>query len=223
MYNVMLSAQGGRHDPINLSCSTANYIDGGLYDELFPRCTSVLLRNSEETSLLPFLFMIDDIEKWDDVEELRKAMPNLGVSFFEKKLEAEIRKAHASSAYKAEFICKYCNIKQNTIAAWIPQEALAKSQGPAIVPHDFRRMAAVGGVDLSQTTDLTSACVVIRYEGNDYILSHFWMPAGKLEELTERDNVNYAAMIGHGFLSLTNSWTTKMSQHGSCISGRSTR
>lgn len=203
MYNVMLSAQGGRHDPINLSCSTANFIDGGLYDELFPRCTSVLLRNSEETSLLPFLFMIDDIEKWDDVEELRKAMPNLGVSFFEKKLEAEIRKAHSSSSYKAEFICKYCNIKQNTIAAWIPQEALAKSQGPAIVPHDFRRMAAVGGVDLSQTTDLTSACVVIRYEGNDYILSHFWMPAGKLEELTERDNVNYSAMIGHGFLSLS--------------------
>lgn len=127
MWNVMLSAQGGRHDPINLACSTANFIDGGLYDELFPRCTSVLLGTSEEENLLPFLFMIDDIQKWDDVQELKKALPNLGVSFFEKNLQKEIRKAHASPSYKNEFICKYCNIKMNTVAAWIPQEAIRLS------------------------------------------------------------------------------------------------
>lgn len=203
MWNVMLSAQGGRHDPINLACSTANFIDGGLYDELFPRCTSVLLGTSEEENLLPFLFMIDDIQKWDDVQELKKALPNLGVSFFEKNLQKEIRKAHASPSYKNEFICKYCNIKMNTVAAWIPQEALAKSQGPAIVPHDFRRMACVGGVDLSQTTDLTSACVVINFDGVNYVYSHFWIPAGRLKDLTERDNVDYSAMVSHGFLSLS--------------------
>lgn len=203
MYNVILSAQGSRHDPINLACSTANFIDGGLYDELFPRCTSVLLGTSEETSLLPFLFMIDDIEKWDDVQELKKAMPNLGVSFFEKNLLKEIKKAHASAKYKSEFICKYCNIKQNSIAAWIPQEHIIKSQGEAIRPEDFRRMAGVGGVDLSQTTDLTSACVLIHYQGVDYVLSHFWMPSGKLKELTDRDNVDYSTLISHGFLSLS--------------------
>lgn len=203
MYNVMLSAQGGRNDPINLSCSTANFIDGGLYDELFPRCTSVLLGTSEETRLLPFLFMIDDPEKWDDIEELRKAMPNLGVSFFEKKLKEEIKKAHASTKYKAEFICKYCNIKQNSVAAWIPQEAIAKSQCEKLTPDRFARMACVGGVDLSQTTDLTSACVLIRLDGIDYVISHFWIPSAKLRELTDRDNIDYQTMIAHGFLSLS--------------------
>lgn len=203
MWNVMLSAQGGRHDPINLACSTANFIDGGLYDELFPRCTSVLLGTSEEENLLPFLFMIDDIQKWDDVQELKKALPNLGVSFFEKNLQKEIRKAHASPSYKNEFICKYCNIKMNTVAAWIPQEAIRLSQGDVIKPEDFQRMACVGGVDLSQTTDLTSACVVINFEGVNYVYSHFWIPAGRLKDLTERDNVNYSAMVSHGFLSLS--------------------
>ncbi len=203
MWNVMLSAQGGRHDPINLACSTANFIDGGLYDELFPRCTSVLLGTSEEENLLPFLFMIDDIQKWDDVQELKKALPNLGVSFFEKNLQKEIRKAHASPSYKNEFICKYCNIKMNTVAAWIPQEAIRLSQGDVIKPEDFQRMACVGGVDLSQTTDLTSACVVINFEGVNYVYSHFWIPAGRLKDLTERDNVDYSAMVSHGFLSLS--------------------
>lgn len=203
MWNVMLSAQGGRHDPINLACSTANFIDGGLYDELFPRCTSVLLGTSEEENLLPFLFMIDDIQKWDDVQELKKALPNLGVSFFEKNLQKEIRKAHASPSYKNEFICKYCNIKMNTVAAWIPQEAIRLSRGDVIKPEDFQRMACVGGVDLSQTTDLTSACVVINFEGVNYVYSHFWIPAGRLKDLTERDNVDYSAMVSHGFLSLS--------------------
>lgn len=203
MWNVMLSAQGGRHDPINLACSTANFIDGGLYDELFPRCTSVLLGTSEEENLLPFLFMIDDIQKWDDVQELKKALPNLGVSFFEKNLQKEIRKAHASPSYKNEFICKYCNIKMNTVATWIPQEAIRLSQGDVIKPEDFQRMACVGGVDLSQTTDLTSACVVINFEGVNYVYSHFWIPAGRLKDLTERDNVDYSAMVSHGFLSLS--------------------
>lgn len=203
MWNVMLSAQGGRHDPINLACSTANFIDGGLYDELFPRCTSVLLGTSEEENLLPFLFMIDDIQKWGDVQELKKALPNLGVSFFEKNLQKEIRKAHASPSYKNEFICKYCNIKMNTVAAWVPQEAIRLSQGDVIKPEDFQRMACVGGVDLSQTTDLTSACVVINFEGVNYVYSHFWIPAGRLKDLTERDNVDYSAMVSHGFLSLS--------------------
>lgn len=203
MWNVMLSAQGGRHDPINLACSTANFIDGGLYDELFPRCTSVLLGTSEEENLLPFLFMIDDIQKWDDVQELKKALPNLGVSFFEKNLQKEIRKAHASPSYKNEFICKYCNIKMNTVAAWVPQEAIRLSQGDVIKPEDFQRMACVGGVDLSQTTDLTSACVVINFEGVNYVYSHFWIPAGRLKDLAERDNVDYSAMVSHGFLSLS--------------------
>lgn len=203
MYNVMLSAQGSRMDPINLSCSTANFIDGGLYDELFPRCTGVLLETSEEKTLLPFLYMIDDMEKWDDIEELKKALPNLGVSFYEKKLKQEILKAHESPAYKAEFVCKYCNIKQNSVIAWIPQEAIRISQCEKLEPEQFRSMYCMGGVDLSQTTDLTSACVVIRVEGVDYALSHFWIPAGRLKELSDRDNFNYSAAVGFGYLSLS--------------------
>lgn len=203
MYNVMLSAQGGRHDPINLACSTANFVDGGLYDELFPRSTSVLLGTSEETNLLPFIYMIDDISKWDDINELKKALPNLGVSFFEKKLIGEIKKAHASPKYKSEFICKYCNIKQNSIGAWISQDSIRASQSEPIMPQDFKGMACVGGVDLSQTTDLTSACVDVRYKGVDYIISHFWIPSNRLQELTERDNIDYASMVSFGFLSLS--------------------
>ncbi len=203
MYNVMLSGQGSRVDPINIACSTANFESDGLYDELFNRSTKVLLGTSEEQNLLPFMYMIDDLSKWDDIEELKKALPNLGVSFHVRNLEKEIRKAHESPKFRSEFITKYCNIKQNSTVAWLSDAQIKSTICPAFDMNMFYAMSGVGGVDLSQTTDLTAAVVVIRYQDMDYVLSHFWLPADKLKDATERDNIDYSLLIGHGFLSLS--------------------
>ena len=73
-YEVMTSALGARKQPLILSISTAGYINDGIYDELMRRATSFLKGNSKETRILPFLYMIDDIEKWDSIEELKRAI-----------------------------------------------------------------------------------------------------------------------------------------------------
>ncbi len=79
-YEVMKSALGARKQPMILSISTAGYVNDGPYDELMMRSTAWLLGNSEERRLLPIIYMIDDVSKWDDIEELKKAYPNMGVS-----------------------------------------------------------------------------------------------------------------------------------------------
>ena len=78
-YEVMKSALGARKQPMILSISTAGYINDSIYDELMKRSTSFLKGNSKERRLLPFLYMIDDVEKWNDIDELKKANPNMGV------------------------------------------------------------------------------------------------------------------------------------------------
>ena len=89
-YEVMKSGMGARPEAILLSCTTSGYVNDGIYDELLKRCTRFLLGNSKEKRLLPFLYMIDDIEKWNDLEELRKSNPNLGVSVSREYLLDEI-------------------------------------------------------------------------------------------------------------------------------------
>ena len=79
-YEVMRSALGARRQPLMLSISTAGYVNDGIYDELIKRSTAVLLGVSRESRLAPFLYMIDEVEKWNDLNELRKSNPNLGVS-----------------------------------------------------------------------------------------------------------------------------------------------
>ena len=201
-YEVMKSGMGARPEGLLLSCTTAGYISDGIYDELIKRSTRFLLGDSKERKLLPFLYMIDDLDKWNDINELRKANPNLGVSVSVDYMLEEIAIAEGSLSKRAEFMCKYCNIKQNSSLAWLPAQAIEAISGKAIEIESLRGSYCVAGLDLSQTTDLTAAVAVIEKNGRLNVIAHFWMPSQKIDEATERDGVPYWAYVKRGFLSL---------------------
>lgn len=202
-YEVMKSALGARRQPLVLSISTAGYVNDGIYDELIKRCTSFLMGGSKEKRLAPFLYMIDDVEKWNDINELRKSNPNLGVSVSVDYLLEEIAIAEGSLSKKAEFLTKYCNIKQNSSQAWLDYVTVDKASGDEFGFKDFENTYCVGGIDLSQTTDLTSCCVVIEKNQKLHVLSHFFMPANKIEEATAVDGVPYDLFRKQGLLTLS--------------------
>lgn len=202
-YEVMKSALGARKQPLILSISTSGYINEGIYDELIKRSTRFLLGDSKERRLAPFLYMIDDIRKWNDINELRKSNPNLGVSVSVDYLIEEIAVAEQSLSKKAEFLTKYCNIKQNSSQAWLPSDAVERASGSSLSLEDFRGCYCVGGIDLSRTTDLTSCCAVIEKNKKLYVFSKFFLPAEKLEEATARDGLPYAAYVQRGILKLS--------------------
>ena len=199
-YEVLKSGMGARPEAILLSCSTAGYISDGVYDELVKRATRFLLGDSKEKKLLPFLYMIDDVEKWNDINELRKSNPNLGVSVSVDYLLEEIAVAEGSLSKKAEFICKYCNLKQNSSLAWLSAQTVEKMCGEQLNLEDFKSSYCVAGIDLSQTTDLTAACIVVEKDGELYVFCKFWLPAEKIDEATERDGIPYNIYIQRGLL-----------------------
>lgn len=210
-YEVMKSALGARRQPMILSISTAGYINDSIYDELMKRSTQFLKGSSKEKRLLPLLYMIDDVEKWNDIEELKKANPNMGVSVTEDFFREEIAVAEGSLSKRAEFLCKYCNIKQNSSIAWLESQVVEKASGVRTVDgketpytlEDFRGCYAVGGVDLSQTTDLTAASVVIERDGVLYSFCQFFMPHGRIEALTATDGIAYDIFVKKGVLTLS--------------------
>lgn len=202
-YEVFKSAFGARKQPMLISISTSGYINEGIYDELIKRSTRVLLGDSKEQRLLPFLYMIDDLSKWNDINELQKSMPNLGVSVTVDYLLEEIAVAEGSLSKKAEFICKYCCIKQSSSQAWLPAAAVEAAAGEHLNLEDFRSMYCTGGIDLSRTTDLTCSLVEIERDTEIYIFAQFFLPKEKLEEATARDGLPYQAYVERGFLTLS--------------------
>ena len=199
-YEVMKSALGARKQPIILSISTAGYVNDGPFDELMMRGTAWLLNNSEERRLLPILYIIDDVNKWDDIEELKKSNPNMGVSVSEDFFLEEIAIARNSLSKRAEFLTKYCNIKQSSTQAWIPYEVVDAVSGDEYSLEDFRGSYCVGGIDLSQTTDLTACCVVIERGGQLYTFARFFMPENKIDELQAREGVPYRLYVNSGLI-----------------------
>jgi len=202
-YEVMTSGTGARVEPITLSISSGGYVNDGIYDELFKRGTRFLMGESEEKRLLPVFYTIDDTDKWDDINELRKSLPGLGESVPVQFILDEIDIARNSLSKKTEFLTKYCNIKQNSSQAWLSTQDINLCIGKPLNLEDFRKSYCVGGIDLSMTTDLTSCCVLIEKDGELYVFSKFFLPAEKIDEATDRDQIPYRTYIQRGLLQLS--------------------
>ena len=201
-YEVMTSALGARKQPLIISIATAGYVNDGIFDELFKRATAFLKGNSREKRLLPFIYMIDDIEKWDSIEELKKSNPNLGVSVSAEYYLEQIEIARNSISKKVEFMTKFCNIKQNSAVAWLDYWDVMKCvhEEKPLSREDFKGCYCVGGIDLSRTTDLTAASIVINRDGINHIFTRFYMPQKRYEVAINEDNTPYNIYRDRGFL-----------------------
>lgn len=202
-YEVMKSAMGARPEAMLLSCTTSGYVSDSIYDELVKRSTRFLMGDSKEKRLLPILYMVDDVEKWNDINELRKSNPNLGVSVTVDYLLEEIAIAEGSLSKRSEFLTKYCNIKQNSSLAWLSAQDIERASGPALDLNEFKNSYCVGGIDLSQTTDLTACTAVIEKDGELYVFAKFFLPAERIDEATVRDNLPYQLYVQRGLLQLS--------------------
>ena len=203
-YEVMKSAMGARKQPLLISPTTAGYVNDGIYDEMIKRATAVINGTSREKRLAPFLYMIDDPEKWNDINELKKSNPNLGVSITVDYLLEEIAVAEQSLSKKAEFLTKYCNIKQNATNAWLTAAEVNlcfSNTGKTL--EDMKHSYALSGFDLSMTTDLTAVVVLVQQGDTVWFFSRFYMPRNRLEEATVRDGIPYRKYVEQGYLILS--------------------
>lgn len=209
-YEVMASAIGSRRQPVILSTSTAGFINDGVFDELMRRSTAFLKGRSKEKRILPFLYTIDNAELWNTREELEKANPNLDISVSWEFYKEQIAIASASLPKKAEFLTKYCNVKQNSSVAWLEfadvEKAVEKNEHGEPVRlslEDFRGCYCVGGIDLSRTTDLTAACIIIERGGINYVFCNFYMPKERYKIAINEENKPYNIFVEKGFLHLS--------------------
>lgn len=203
-YQVMKSAMGARKQPLLVSITTPGYVQDGIYDEMIRRATAVINGTSRETRLAPFLYMVDDAEKWTDINELRKSNPNMGVSLTVDNVLEDLAAAEQSMSQAAEFKTKVACLKQNSSAAWLRAEDVNRcfsDTGKTL--EDFRHTYALAGIDLSMTTDLTAVIILIQKGETVWFFARFYMPKEKIEEATARDGIPYRKYVEQGYLILS--------------------
>lgn len=127
----------------------------------------------------------------------------MGVSVSWEYYEDKIAVAKKSLAAKAEFLTKFCNIKQNSSTAWLDYVDVEKAAGQHFTLEDFRGCYCVAGIDLSRTTDLTAASLIIEKDGKNYVITKFFMPRERFKVAINEENVPYNIFEQQGFLKIS--------------------
>ena len=189
-------SQSLKENPKLILITTAGFVRDGFLDKEFTRGLKILhgeIQDDMSDRTLVWLYQMDsENEIWSGNRENRlwmKANPTLGVVKRYDYLEQQISLAKESKEDRGFVLTKDFNIPQLTSEAWLMSEDFSYEWEP-FNPADFHNAVAVGGVDLSETTDLTSAKVILRRpnDPNKYLLSMYWIPEPKLDSKNSDQN-----------------------------------
>lgn len=204
IYDLIKQAMGARRQPLLFCITTNGYIRESIFDAQYAYASSVLDGSIEDLRFLPFIYELDDPSEWDNELFWIKANPGIGTIKSYDYLRQMINKAKNDPSFKPTVMVKDFNIKQNPISAWLQFEDLVNESEVSM--EYLKESYAIGGCDLSATTDLTCASLLIRKpdDENVYVLQHYFIPQSKIDylEQTKSKEAPYKLWAEQGWLTI---------------------
>lgn len=179
-------SQSLKDNPKFINITTEGFVVGGYLDEELKKARKII--NGEDSGIsskrfLPWLYTQDsEQEIWQNRSSWVKSNPTLGIVKKWSYLDEQIDLAKTSKADRIFVLSKDFNIKQNAAESWLNIEDY---DYPAVYDiEEFRGCVCLGAVDLSETTDLTCAKILVM-KPNDktkYVYTMYFIPESKLTE-----------------------------------------
>ncbi len=183
-------------EPLYFEITTEGFTADGYLDERLKEARQALKGELERWRWLIWLHTQDsEAEVWQDEKTWVKSNPDLGVikkwSFLRKMIE----EAKTNMETRRFVLAKDFNIKQTDVAAWLQESDILNETAYNL--EDFRGCVGLGGVDLSETTDLTCAKMLIMRPGDNkkYIITKYFIPQSKIDAGTIEDKKDYQKWV----------------------------
>ena len=181
LYDVIVDGTSARDNPLILTTSTAGTVRESVFDRLYDECELVIngygdTNGYRNERLFPVIYELDSRKEWTDPEAWIKANPGLGTIKKIDNLAAKVNKAKVNPLLVKNLVCKDFNIRETTGEAWLTFEQANNTETFDI--RELKPRYAIGGVDLSATTDLTCATVIFRVKNDEriYVKQMYWLP-----------------------------------------------
>ncbi len=208
LYDVIADGTSSREQPLINMISTAGTIREALYDLKYDEAEMVLNgfddpNGYKDDRFLPIIYELDKRSEWTDPKMWPKANPGLGTIKKIDNLETKVNKAKANPLLVSNLLTKDFNVRATSAEAWLTFEQLNNQ-----ATFDIRQLKpsyAIGGADLSQTTDLTAACATFMLPDSPqiYTMHMYWIPEDLFEKRIAEDKVPYDKWYGLGLLRKT--------------------
>jgi len=202
LYEVMRQSQAARRQPLLIMITTAGTVRECIFDDMYSYAAQVADGTITDEHFLPVLYELDDRAEWTDPAAWIKANPALDSIKKRDDLTAKVERAKQNRSELSGVLCKEFNVRETVKTAWLSFDDI--NNEAAFDLEDFRGGYCIGGVDLSITTDLTCASLLLMKRGDDkkYITQMYWLPADRLQERVQQDKIPYDKWHERGLLRL---------------------
>lgn len=204
LYDVTKQGMKARKQPIFGTITTAGFAREGIYDDMYEYALSVAKGTVADAHLLPVLYTLDDRAEWTDPDAWQKANPGLGTIKSRQQLADDVERAKHDPSCLPSLLVKDFNVQENSAASWLPWAVL---KNETVAEADYlNHTYAIGGCDLSATTDLTCATLLIRRPEDPqfYVLQQYFLPKARVEQVEHqgRKEAPYRLWAQQGWLTL---------------------
>lgn len=186
LYEVMKQSTSSRRQPLIVMITTAGTVRECIFDDMYEYACRVADGEEVDEAFLPILYELDERSEWLDPKMWIKANPGLGKIKQVETLRLFVERAKKNPADRAGVLCKDFNVRENDSTAWLPFDVINNEATFELA--DVYDTYAIGGCDLSSTTDLTCATLLIR-KPNDktvYVLQQYFLPQARIDELADK-------------------------------------
>lgn len=183
LYDVMKQSQSFREQPIYWIITTNGFIREGFFDSKYAYASAVALwqEGFQDYRMLPLIYELDERDEWTDERYWEKANPGIGHIKSKETLREHVEQAKRDPSFLPTVMTKDFNIPENSASNWLTYE---EAVNETVVSIDYLKHSyAIGGCDLSATTDLTCATLLILKPNDDhyYVLQKYFIPQSKLD------------------------------------------
>lgn len=181
-------------EPLYFELTTEGFTNDGYLDHRLAEARQVLRGELDAPRWLIWLYTQDsEAEIWQDEQTWVKSNPGLGVIKKWSFLRGLVDEARRSTSTRAFVLAKEFNIKQNNAQSWLQASEIYNQE--TFDPEELRGCYYIGGVDISETTDLTSARAIVLKPCNGrmkkYSLTMYFVPEAKADaELSSQNGTN---------------------------------
>ncbi len=183
LINVMRNSRGTRKQPLIVYITTAGYVLDGPLVDMVDQGHDTLDNYEDDINNRTFYYLasLDDKEEVNDPKMWVKANPNIGLMQLADMI-TDFQNERRVPAQFADWLTKRFNIfSEVDELSYITPEILQKNTRHLDL-EELRGRECVGGYDLSDTEDFTSACLEFPLDdGGVFILEHSWIPHARYE------------------------------------------
>ena len=202
MWEVMLSGQGARRNPLTVALTTAGYDRKSVCWEIWKYAEAVAAGAVKDDTFLPMIWAADPAADWKLESTWLSANPNLGVSVRLDFLRSECARAVEMPTYENTFRQLYLNQWTEQSTRWLRMDHWAQGDKPC--PVDLAGRECWAGLDLATTFDTTALVLLFPLDdGTFWIEPHFWIPSENAHQRERRDKVPYLTWQRQGYLTMT--------------------